>query len=100
MIKVTVKYKANQIESIILKGHSGYAEYGQDVVCAGASSCALNALTNPNGFDIVYEEGNGSIVTLSDVSDHDKVVLEVLVTQLETIAFSYPENLKVITESR
>ena len=95
MIKVTVKYKANQIKSIILKGHSGYAEYGQDVVCAGASSCfigALNALTNPNGFDIVYEEGNGSIVTLSDVSDHDKVVLEVLVTQLETIAFSYGKS--------
>lgn len=103
MILVTVVLAAEKIRSIGLSGHSGQAEKGHDVVCAGASSCfvgALNALAEPERFRIFYREGVGSIEALTEPGEHDRVVLEVLLRQLETIAESYPTNLKVVTERR
>ena len=38
-----------------LKGHSGYADEGGDIVCAGLSSCCemvLNQLSDSFGFDV------------------------------------------------
>jgi len=39
MIKVLVKRNAEgNIHALTVEGHSGYAEHGQDIVCAGVSA--------------------------------------------------------------
>lgn len=55
MINIIIKRKADHIQEIELSGHAGYAEHGQDIVCAGVSSLAIhtvNALTEVAHIDI------------------------------------------------
>ena len=95
MITVRVCYRKGNICSISLTGHGG-GEYGKDLVCAGVSACfigALNALKDKDGFDCKVSSGNSSLCAVKEVNEHDKVVLETLIIQLQTIADSNPKNL-------
>jgi len=44
MINIIVKYKKNFVKEIIVSGHSDYAEYGKDIVCAGVSAISVGSL--------------------------------------------------------
>ena len=44
MIKVTVSRNDGRISSVEIKGHSGYAKAGRDIVCAAVSAIAQTAL--------------------------------------------------------
>ncbi len=48
MIKVEVKQQNDEIVSVTLTGHAGYAEHGEDIVCAAVSALTTNAV---NGID-------------------------------------------------
>ncbi len=85
------------ISSISIKGH-GNMEWGKDIVCAAVSSCfigALNALKNEKSFEFKVEEGDGHVIAISELDMHDKIVLETLVIQLNTIADSFPDIVKI-----
>ncbi len=72
--------------------------FGKDIVCAGVSSCfvgALNALRDEKCFRFKVKEGDSSVVALSELSEHDKIVLETLMVQLVTISQAYPDTVKV-----
>lgn len=43
MIKITVIRKGDRIKTIECEGHSGYADEGSDIVCAGVSCLTQNA---------------------------------------------------------
>lgn len=98
MIKVEVKIVDQKVKSLILLGHAGQADVGEDVVCAGASSCfigALNALNEVEKCSISYDKGYGSVVVNEDLQEHDEIVLDVVIKQLQCIAESYPNYLEV-----
>lgn len=44
MINVHVVRSGRGIESVEIKGHSGYAKYGKDIVCSAISAVAQTAL--------------------------------------------------------
>ena len=95
MITVRVCYREGNIFSISLTGHGG-GEYGKDLVCAGVSACFIGALTDiveKNEFDCKVKSGDSSLQAVKKVSEHDEVVLETLIMQLQTIADSNPKNL-------
>lgn len=102
MIKVKVTIlPENKYDSIEIKGHAGYAPKGQDLVCAGVSSVvtgAINNLKDYDSFKIVHEEGNVLIKRLpeKEISKHDEVVIETMLTQLKTIEYSYSKFIKII----
>lgn len=102
MISVNVIInRNNEITSINLSGHAEMAEEGKDLVCAGASTCfigALNALEEPEKATITIHKGLGSIIVKTELSAHDKIVLEVLLTQLKSIEESYSKYLKIKIE--
>lgn len=103
MIKITLIYRQAELIGLSLQGHADDADEGQSLVCAGVSTCfigALNALSEPDNFQITYEKGNGLVQALGDVNAHDKTVLEVLKVQLETIEESYNDFIHIITERR
>lgn len=100
MIIIEITSQNNSIVSIEMNGHSGYAENGKDIVCAGVSSLVYAAI---NSFDSIEEQR----ISLDDgmlklnlrgkkVSDHDQIVLEVMVNGFTMIASQYKKNVKII----
>lgn len=102
MTKVKITYQSNKIVKITVKGHAGFADKGEDLVCAGVSSIVfgtMNAIeelcSNHCVFDII--EANVSIVVKKD-SEKLNTMLEMMVIQLLSIAESYPSYLKIEKE--
>jgi uncharacterized protein YsxB (DUF464 family) len=100
MIIIEITSKNNEIVSIEMNGHSGYAESGKDIVCAGVSSLVYAAL---NSFDSIEEDRiivNDGMLKLNlrgkKVSDHDQIVLEVMLNGFSMIAAQYKKNVKII----
>lgn len=99
MIKVNITYKDNQISAISLDGHADFADVGQDLVCAGVSTCflgSLNAIKNKDNIKYSYSKGKGYIKVVKKLDNYDSTVLDVMISQLEFVSENYPNNVKVI----
>ena len=62
MIKIKIGYLDNQVNEIIINGHSGYDVSGKDIVCASVSSIAITTINAILRFDskaLTYEEQDG-----------------------------------------
>ena len=76
MITVTFSYSEKKLNGFEIKGHSGYADVGQDVVCAAVSSAAyltVNTITDvicANCDQLVSDDGYMKIKVSN--SDCDK----------------------------
>jgi len=99
MIKVVIKVdeSTNKITSIEVKGHSGKAAYGHDLVCAAVSAIitgGMNSLEHSN-YSLILKEGHALIEAREIPSDNDAVVLKTIETQLQTIAESEPQFVEI-----
>lgn len=62
MIKIQINYLDNQVNEIVINGHSGYDVSGKDIVCASVSSIAITTVNAILRFDseaLTYEEKHG-----------------------------------------
>ncbi len=89
-----------KISGFEIKGHSGSADSGEDVICAFASSAVYmtaNTLTDVMNIeaDIKVSDGYISLKVLSNLSEAQQI-LEGLRLHLESLAGDYPDNIKVI----
>ena len=89
MIKVVIKTdeSSQKITSIEVKGHSGKAPYGKDLVCAAVSAIltgGFNALKDKE-YDFKLDEGHAYVKALDIPSDYDAVVLKTIQVQLQTV---------------
>lgn len=103
MIKVSLVEKDRNLVSLEIKGHANSAPKGQDLVCAAVSACAigaLNALEGSDDYQIEVEEGYIHVDFASKVSEHDQIVVETLIMQLQTIDVSYPKTIDVSKKER
>lgn len=100
MTIIEITSSENRIISVEMSGHSGYANAGSDIVCAGLSSLVYAAI---NSFDSVEKDR----ITIDDgmlklnlrgktISTHDHVVLEVMINGFSMIASQYKKNVKII----
>lgn len=96
---------ASRITGFSIKGHSGYAEEGSDIVCAGISALAItteNALCQlvklspaerggEDGFlEVMLPQG------MTDAQLHDaQLLLSALHIGLENIAQAYPDYVRL-----
>lgn len=105
MVKVKIEYNGKDLHSLEIKGHANSAPYGEDVVCGAVSLAtfgAMNALDDlDEEFDYSIDQsgGNVSLKAKRKISEHDQIVLEVLILQLKTVEASYPKNI-AITERK
>jgi uncharacterized protein len=103
MVKIEVGKIANRIKKMEIKGHAGFADKDNDIVCAGISSVSvglLNAIDEltDQSCDIVCDDNYIRIVVLND-DDVIQTILSVGLIQLKTIEDQFPQNLKIkITE--
>ena len=100
MTKVEIFKEGDAYRRIVISGHALYAEYGQDVVCAGISTVvtgicnALEELTSYDTSRIIFKEG---YVEIPHLTDDEKVqwTIDVLVIELQTIEKSYPDYIEI-----
>jgi hypothetical protein len=99
MIKVKLTCKGDNFISLKVTGHANSATYGHDLVCSAVSAVVtggFNNLKEIESFKVTLEEGNASLEAVKEVSAHDKIVIETIVSGLKTIAESDPEFVKII----
>lgn len=102
MTKVVVRYNSSD-EFISLKtsGHANSASQGEDLVCAAISAVVLggiNALKKHYKLNVNEKSGVIELENVGAVNEHDNVVIEVIVSQLQAIARDNPKYLKVSIE--
>ena len=102
MIRIQILKEKNRVKGYVMKGHAGAGEYGQDIVCAGASALALNtansieALTDAR-FDLEASEDGGylKLVLRSDTDAGAQLLLDSLYLGMKDMSESYPENIRI-----
>lgn len=92
--------RQGKVETLLAEGHAGYAEMGQDLVCAGVSCITIgtnNALDElaPGTFQTETREGFLKIRILNPEDPKAQLILRTAWIQLQTIAESYPEFIKL-----
>lgn len=103
MIKISLSLSGQPL-SFEIKGHSGYAEEGKDLVCAAVSAVsqtALLGLLKVCGLDVSYEVDDGylKVVLPDEVSEEKRLKAEVILLTmregLKDIADGYPRFVKL-----
>ncbi|MDO4192731.1 MAG: ribosomal-processing cysteine protease Prp [Erysipelotrichaceae bacterium] len=88
MIQISVYTHEGMIREIRVTGHSGSAEKGKDLICAGVSAItfglcnALDILTDVQDIEV---NGNRIVIRTDDTSEKVQTILQTGVVQLETI---------------
>ena len=77
---------ASRITGFSIKGHSGYAEEGSDIVCAGISALVITT-----------ENALCQLLKLTEAQMHDaQLLMNTLHIGLENIAQAYPDYVRLI----
>ena len=94
MITIKVRKKNGSYEEFISKGHAGYAEAGQDIVCAAVSALIINTVNSlekftDDNFDVHEKDGFVSIHFRNNLSERAMLLMDSLLLGLTEIAGSY-----------
>ena len=97
MINVIIKRDKDKVaKGIEIKGHAGYGEYGQDIICAAVSSLALNMANSVEEFTDDHFEGSvsddGGYFSFSfadEVSSESQLLMKSLILGLQNIQRDY-----------
>ena len=100
MIDVTFFLQDDNFIGYELKGHSDYAEFGSDIVCAAVSSAAYmtaNTITEILHIDADVTENDGFMSLSLSKSEAEKsaVVLDGLRLHLTALSEQYTKYIKV-----
>ena len=108
MIKIVItRDLTGSIRRMSIKGHSGYAEAGQDIICSAVSVTAYTAagaLGELAGLDDCYNESDGLMVISlpQDMTARQKetagTILETTAIGFKQIELSYGKYVLVIEE--
>lgn len=94
MITIKVRKKNGSYEEFISKGHAGYAEAGQDIVCAAVSALVITTVNSlerftDDRFEVQEDDGFVSIRFRDMLSERGMLLMDSLLLGLTEIAGSY-----------
>ncbi|NLL56774.1 MAG: ribosomal-processing cysteine protease Prp [Clostridiales bacterium] len=106
MIRVVVTNGTQGIEEVEIKGHSGYAENGKDIVCSAVSAItqtALMGLINVSSQKVNYEKSDKEGYLRFSVPKHrdetekikQQAILETMIIGLRDIQKGFSAFVKV-----
>ncbi len=99
MIKARFFTEGGFLTGFEIKGHSGYADMGSDIVCSAVSSAAYmaaNTITDIIGLDAEIDlNDDGFFKFIISPVNEAHTTLRGLKLHLETLSQDYPENIKV-----
>ncbi len=97
MLKAVFYRKNGRLCRCSIKGHAGYAEHGQDIVCAAVSSAVqltANLLTETFGENAQAAAKGDTVNIRTDGSDISVKLLEALYVHLQCISEEFPDTIK------
>ena len=97
MINVIIRCDKDKVaKGIEIKGHAGYGEYGQDIICSAVSSLALNMANSVEEFTEDHFEGSvsddGGYFSFSfpdEISPESQLLMKSLILGLQNIQRDY-----------
>ena len=104
MIKIRFTHSDGNLVAFSLSGHSGYAQQGEDIVCAAVSSAAYmtaNTLTEILALqpDISLSDGKMTVELSSVEAVRAQDILRGFSLHMEELSKQYPDNITyIITE--
>ena len=89
-----------ETHTLSVNGHAGYAEKGQDIVCAGVSAIVYALLgwleNNSEDADFVsIDENNGEVVISCEGDDNVASVFYMAAIGIENIMNTYPDHVDI-----
>ena len=103
MTKATFYFDGNVPYGFLISGHSGFAESGEDIVCASVSSVAYmvaNTITEilKVNAEIEVNDGKMKLIVNKEQRHITKDILLGLKLHLEGLEEQYPEFIETLTE--
>jgi uncharacterized protein YsxB (DUF464 family) len=103
MTKATFYFDGNVPYGFLISGHSGFAESGEDIVCASVSSVAYmvaNTITEilKVNAEIKVNDGMMRLIVNKEQRHITKDILLGLKLHLEGLEEQYPEFIETLTE--
>ena len=95
MINITVKKRNGSYLDFLSRGHAGYAEEGQDIVCAAVSALIITTVNSLDAFtdekiEVGEDDGYVSIhFKTNPNTEHGKLLMDSLILGLTEIEHSY-----------
>lgn len=100
MIKVEIIRNNNNIKKISILGHAMYDEYGKDIVCASVSTLVISTVNNIlsiNSNTIKVEQSDSKVIIKYILKDNIiDILINNMISNLNTLANNYPKNIKII----
>ena len=93
MIKVEVKK-----DTVIIKGHALYDDYGKDIVCAAVSSTVIttvNAILLIDKDSINVDENNGVTINILKHTEVVDKLIENMINLLTELQSDYKDNINI-----
>ncbi len=104
MIKAAFYYSKNgALTGFNIKGHSGYAESGSDIICASVSSAAYmvaNTIMEIMGVKAdarVDDSGEMTVIIPEESADKTNDILQGLKLHINELSLQYPKNVTITT---
>ncbi len=97
MLKAVFTRKNGTLCRCSVKGHAGYAEHGQDIVCAAVSSAVqltANLLTETFHEDAQVSAKGDTVNIRTGGSDISAKLLDALYVHLQCISEEFPDTIK------
>lgn len=104
MVRVMIFRSNHQVIGYEIKGHSGFAEAGQDIVCAAVSVLAqtgANALEKIAGVkpEIHLKDGYLQVILPKNLQESEreqaKIIFETILIGLQDVVEAYPRYVKL-----
>lgn len=107
MTTIKIKKRNNDIISVECSNHTGFAEYGKDIVCAGVSSITQTAvlgikeLTNCKHNYVVDEKSGFLKLEIIDIDKNSadyknaQVILNTMLLGIKNLQEQYPKYIKL-----
>ena len=101
MITVRFRGDGTQLTGFAIRGHAGWADAGQDIVCAAVSSAAImtaNTLTEISAIpcEVSSQDGSLSVLLASQDAPRAQDLLRGFSLHMRELSRKYPNHIKVI----
>lgn len=104
MIRAQALYRHGQYRGFRIEGHAGYADEGEDIVCAAVSALVINTVNSIESFTedrfiCDYEDGTVRGWKFDGkISPEAKLLMDSLMLGLRTIQKSYGDNYLTVSD--
>lgn len=103
MLKINVLTNKGLIQEIDILGHAGYADYGNDIVCAAASSIVTTTINATLTFGkdyITYNQKKDNfsikIIKQNEITNN---LFNNMINMLNELMDDYPNNIEIKEEN-